>query len=75
MKIASLFIAITLCLSIISCKKDDGVSCTSCFSTETANFQVCKESDGNASVNGQNTNTPYNIYISGLQDSGVECGN
>lgn len=75
MKQFSLFIAIIFSLIIVSCKKDDGVSCTSCSSPETASFQVCKESDGNASVNGQNTGTPYNTYISGLEQAGASCGN
>jgi len=67
---------ILLCsLFVFSCKKDDGVSCTTCSSPETSDFQVCKESDGNASVNGQNTGTSYETYIAGLVDAGAECGN
>ncbi|MDP2686862.1 MAG: hypothetical protein Q8O62_06550 [Aequorivita sp.] len=69
------FILLLCSLFFFSCKKDDGVSCTSCSSPETASFQVCKESDGNASVNGQNTGTPYNTYISGLEQAGASCGN
>lgn len=75
MKKAYFIIVMFFLLSIFSCKKDDGVSCTSCASPETASFQVCKESDGNASVNGQNTGTPYNTYISGLVQAGASCGN
>ncbi len=75
MKKSTLIIAIVCSLSIFSCKKDDGISCTSCSSSETADFQVCKERDGNASVNGQNTGTPYDTYISGLEQAGASCGN
>ncbi|SRX52575.1 hypothetical protein [Aequorivita sp. CIP111184] len=71
----SILIAIACILLIISCKKDDGVSCTTCSSPETVSFQVCEESDGNASVNGQNTGTSYKTYLSDLQESGVVCGN
>ncbi len=71
----SIIIAIVCSLSIFSCKKDDGVSCTTCSSPETASFQVCEESDGNASVNGQNTGTSYDIYLSGLEQAGASCGN
>jgi len=33
------------------------------------------KSDGNASVNGENTGTSYTIYISGLEATGTSCGN
>lgn len=66
---------LVLTLSFFSCKKDDGVSCTTCSSPETSSFQVCEENDGNASVNGQNTGTPYDSYISGLEQAGASCGN
>ncbi|HLT49930.1 hypothetical protein [Aequorivita nionensis] len=75
MKKISILIAIFCSLSIFSCKKDDGISCTTCTSAETSDFQVCKERDGNASVNGQNTGTPYDTYISGLEQAGASCGN
>lgn len=70
----ALFIALVCGLVAISCKKDEGVSCTTCTSSETSDFQVCKENDGNASVNGQNTGTPYDVYIQGLEDAGANCG-
>ncbi|OAD90975.1 MULTISPECIES: hypothetical protein [Flavobacteriaceae] len=75
MKKYSIITAIACSLSLFSCKKDDGVSCTTCSSPETASFQVCEENDGNASVNGQNTGTPYDTYISGLEQAGASCGN
>ncbi len=74
MKKTSLILGVLFSLSIVSCKKDDAVTCTTCSSAETLSFELCKESDGNASVNGENTGTPYNIYYSNLEDSGVECG-
>lgn len=74
MKKTFLITAIICGLSVFSCKKDDSVSCTTCSSPETSDFQVCKESDGNASVNGQNTGTPYDTYVSGLEAAGAECG-
>lgn len=75
MKKISLIIAIACSLLIFSCKKDDSISCTTCSSPETSDFQVCKENDGNASVNGQNTGTSYDTYISGLEQAGASCGN
>lgn len=75
MKKSVLIVAVVFALSIFSCKKDDAVTCISCSSPETSNFQVCEENDGNASVNGQNTGTPYGIYIQDLELAGASCGN
>ncbi len=68
-------IAIFCSLTIFSCKKDDGISCTSCSSPNTSDFQVCEERDGNASVGGQNTDTSFAVYIAGLEAAGATCGN
>lgn len=57
-----------------SCKKDDAVTCTTCVSHDTLDFEVCRETDGNASVNGENTGTLYEVYIADLEDIGVTCG-
>lgn len=70
-----LLIVIVCSLTIFSCKKDDGESCTTCSSPETMSFEVCQRSDGNAWVNGQNTGTDYNTYIRGLEEAGATCGN
>ncbi|MEM0517468.1 MULTISPECIES: hypothetical protein [Aequorivita] len=74
MKNTFFVVAIVLCVGIVSCKKDDGVSCTTCTSPQTANFEVCEESNGNASVNGENTGTPYEVYLQGLIEAGATCG-
>ncbi len=68
-------IAILIGTLLISCKNDDSPSCVSCSSPQTASFEVCEESDGTASVNGQNTGTSYDQYISGLVAAGASCGN
>ena len=74
MKKSFLLVIILLGLSLYSCKKDDVVTCSTCTSPDTLTFELCQESDGNASVNGENTGTPYNDYISDLQETGVQCG-
>lgn len=74
MKKAFLVAAIISAITIQSCKKDEGGGCTTCSSPETASFQVCEENNGNASVNGQNTGTPYDTYISDLESAGASCG-
>lgn len=63
--------AITL---LFSCKKDEGRSCVTCNSPQTTAFEVCEESDGTASVNGENTGTAYDVYIAGLEAVGASCG-
>ncbi|MBT0607116.1 hypothetical protein [Aequorivita echinoideorum] len=60
---------------ILSCNNDDGRSCTTCSSEVTANFELCEESNGTASVNGENTGVQYDIYIYNLIETGVSCDN
>jgi len=56
-----------------SCKDDDAADCRTCSSEITVSFQLCKESNGNASVNGQDTGVSYTIYLDGLVNEGVSC--
>lgn len=70
----SLFI-IAILISIISCKEDDSVSCTTCNSSQTIAFEVCQESNGNASVNGEDTGTSYDTYVADLVEAGATCAN
>lgn len=67
--------ALLLSICLFSCKKDDAPDCLTCRSESTIPFELCKERDGNASVNGENTKTPYNQYLNDLRDEGVVCGN
>jgi hypothetical protein len=70
-KFAFLFLCVvTVCLS---CKSDDSPTCTTCSSELTPPFELCKESNGNASVNGENTGVEYAIYLDGLVSEGVSC--
>tara|TARA_R100000935_G_scaffold58684_2_gene96983 strand:- start:155 stop:388 length:234 start_codon:yes stop_codon:yes gene_type:complete len=61
-------------ITLTSCKKDEEISCTTCSSPQTPAFEVCELGNGNAAVNGQNTGTPYNVYIEGLVEAGAQCG-
>lgn len=58
---------------VFSCKSDDSAVCSTCSSEITQPFELCKESNGNASVNGQDTGVKYNIYLDGLVSEGVSC--
>jgi hypothetical protein len=68
-------ILLFLAATALSCGGDNGPSCIICSSSQTPSFEVCEESSGNASVNGQDTGTPYNAYIFGLEEAGTSCGN
>jgi len=59
---------------IVACGSDDSRSCTSCSSEQTATFEVCKESNGKASVNGENTGVNYEEYLNDLIAAGSQCG-
>lgn len=69
-----LLITLLILGSLLSCKEDDTVTCTSCNSPQTSSFEVCRESNGNASVNGEDTGTSYDVYITGLEEAGASCG-
>jgi len=73
--VLSLFLLLLCCSSLLqSCGKDDNSSCTICSSEQTEDFEVCRESNGEASVNGEDTDTDYDVYIADLEEAGTECG-
>lgn len=74
MKSKVLVISLFFFASLISCKKDDDKTCSTCRSELTPSFELCRESNGNASVNGQDTGTDYDLYITDLQLAGTSCG-
>ncbi|MGJ8665280.1 MAG: hypothetical protein ACSHW7_02855 [Patiriisocius sp.] len=70
-------VLITLfCVSLLicSCGSDDSKTCTTCNSEQTIEFLICEESNGNASVNGEDTGTQYSVYLEGLIAAGADCG-
>ena len=73
MKTHLLIIAVFLFL--FSCKKEDSITCTTCNSPQTTSFEVCKDGNGNATVNGENTDANYELYIDNLIAVGSTCGN
>ncbi|MCH9660400.1 MAG: hypothetical protein K0U54_05760 [Bacteroidetes bacterium] len=60
--------------ALLSCNNDDGRTCTTCTNEQTTPFELCRESNGNASVNGEDTGTSYDTYLSGLEALGTSCG-
>lgn len=69
------FLILSLCLLLSSCKDDDGLSCTTCNNPQTVAFELCRGSNGNALVNGEDTGTDYDLYRDDLAATGVSCGN
>jgi hypothetical protein len=67
------FFGLAIILAVAACKGDDTQTCVTCSSPNTSDFQVCDEG-GNASVNGENTGTSFDIYIAGLEAAGANCG-
>ena len=63
-----------VCLFAVSCGDDDERTCRFCSSDQTAEFELCRESNGNASVNGEDTGTNYEAYLDGLIEAGANCG-
>jgi len=68
------FLAIVIFITLGACKDDDSRTCTQCSSPQTLDFEVCRESSGNASVNGEDTGTNYDVYVAGLVEAGANCG-
>ncbi|NNM24057.1 MAG: hypothetical protein HKO54_10950 [Flavobacteriaceae bacterium] len=69
-----ILLMLVLCTATLSCKKDDARVCTTCSSDITPTFQLCRESNGNASVNGEDTGTDYDLYLDDLEATGTNCG-
>jgi hypothetical protein len=74
MKFINLLSTVAFLMLFSACGKDDSETCTSCTSDQTTDFEVCRRSDGDASVNGENTNTDYDLYLADLQADGATCG-
>lgn len=58
---------------VLCCGDDDSVSCVTCSNDLTANFTLCREANGDASVNGEDTDTDYDTYLTNLTNQGTSC--
>lgn len=61
-------------MTFVACSSDDdkGGNCKNCkvtFEEQTETFKVCKNSDGNATVGGQDTGFEYEEYIDMMCDN------
>jgi hypothetical protein len=57
-----------------ACQDDEGRGCTTCSQSQTVDFELCENGNGEAVVNGENTGTNYDVYLENLRAEGVECG-
>ena len=75
MKKSSPFLILLLSVLLLSgCKDDDTLSCTTCNNPQTVAFELCRDGNGNALVNGEDTGTDYDLYRDDLAATGVSCG-
>lgn len=71
---APIALIVGMILSVTSCGDDDSISCITCNAPQTVAFELCRNGDGNALVNGEDTGTEYEQYLDGLEESGASCG-
>ncbi len=74
MKLFTIVTALLIVLFLNACKSDDTGGCVTCSAPQTLDFVLCEEGDGNASVNGENTGTRYDLYLQDLLADGANCG-
>jgi len=59
---------------LFSCSKDKSeTECLTCTGEANMPFELCEDSVGNATVNGESTQTDYQVYLTDLQNEGVTC--
>ncbi|MDC8005121.1 hypothetical protein POV27_13750 [Aureisphaera galaxeae] len=68
------YIILIALLVFFSCKEDETRTCTQCNNEQTPSFELCREPNGNASVNGEDTGTNYDVYLADLEEVGTTCG-
>lgn len=73
MKITYIFLMLSMSITFFSCNEDEQRTCITCNSDLTTPFELCREGDGNASVNGENTGVSYDAHLAGLEETGVIC--
>jgi hypothetical protein len=65
---------IFVAVNFSACQDDEGGGCTTCRQPQTLDFEVCENADGEAVVNGEDTDTAYEVYIANLVAEGADCG-
>ncbi len=73
MKFQLIYLSLFFIVFLEACGSDDSVTCTTCTNDLTLDFNLCKEGNGRASVDGQDTGVDYNVYLANLQEEGTDC--
>lgn len=59
---------------LTACSKDKAeLECFTCTGETNMPFELCEDTDGKATVNGESTQTDFQVYLQNLQDDGVSC--
>jgi len=57
-----------------ACSKDKSeLECLTCTGEANMPFELCEDRDGKATVNGESTQTDYQVYLTNLQKDEVVC--
>lgn len=57
-----------------ACSKDKSeLECLICTGEANMPFELCEDRNGNATVNGESTQTDYQVYLTNLQKDEVVC--
>jgi len=60
--------------ALIACSKDKSENeCLTCTGEANMPFELCEDGEGNATVNGESTQTDYRVYLANLQKERVVC--
>ena len=68
------FFLVVAFISLTSCNEDESRICVTCRNAQTPDFELCRESNGNASVNGEDTGVDFDIQLADLEALGTICG-
>jgi len=66
-------ILMVLFFSVSSCNEEDTRTCVICRNSQTLDFELCRERNGNASVNGEDTGVSFNSQLADLEELGTIC--
>lgn len=69
------FLFILLVVAFVSCSSDDDSNCITCKVSGISFGEACKGENGNAFVDGEDTNVAFEDYAEQMEDSveGVTC--
>lgn len=59
---------------LTACSKDKAeLKCLTCTGEANMPFELCEDGSGRATVNGESTQTDFQVYLTNLREEGVIC--